>query len=87
MNLDTKTTNEQARYPDRGRRMALPVLPLTAPCDCPVPVYCYTDGEGGLLQRCLRCGATNTVERRPGILTVSKARAAELTMFGPVEQS
>ena len=82
MNLATKTISFQARYPDRGRRVALPVPSLTPPCTCPVPVYCYTDGEGGLSQRCLRCGATNAVERRPGIATISKARAAELTMFG-----
>lgn len=85
--LATKNTDIQARYPDRDRRVAFPVPSLTPPCACPVPVYCYTDGEGGLSQRCLRCGATNAVERRPGIATISKARVAELTMFGPVEQS
>ena len=83
--LELKDPHMQARsVPDRGRRVALPVPSLTPPCACPVPVYCYTDGEGGLSQRCLRCGATNAVERRPGIATISKARAAELTMFGPL---
>lgn len=76
-----------SRYPDRGRRVALPVPPLTAPCDCPVPVRCNTDGDGWVIQTCLRCGAANLMERRPGIATVSKARAAELMMFGPLQAS
>ena len=59
--------------------------PLPEPCDCAVPVRCFTDGDGGVLQECLRCGESNVVERRPGIQTISKARAAELKMFGTVE--
>ena len=73
--------------PDRGRRQALPVPPLTAPCDCPVPVRCATNGNGYVEQVCLRCGETNIVGRRAGIPTISKARAAELKMFGPGERS
>lgn len=60
---------------------------LPEPCSCAVPVRCVTDGEGGIMQQCLRCGATNIVERRPGIPTISKAQAAELKMFGPGERS
>ena len=71
--------------PDRGRRQALPVPPLTDPCDCLVPLTFNTDGEGEVLQTCLRCGLSNVVARRPGMVTVSKARAAELTMFGPIK--
>ena len=52
-------------------------------CSCTVPVRCVTDGEGGIVQECLRCGATSIVERRVGIATVSKKRAAELKLFGP----
>ena len=55
-------------------------------CDCAVPVRCFTDVDGGVLQRCLRCGESNVVERRPGMLTTSKARAAELTLFGPLAE-
>ena len=83
-NLATKDPHIQARsVPDRGRRQALPVPPLTPPCDCPVPLTFCTDGEGEVLQTCLRCGRSNVVARRPGLATVSKQRAAELTMFGP----
>lgn len=71
--------------PDRGRRVALPVPPLEGPCTCRAPLMFCTDLEGAVLQRCLRCGAANLVERRQGIATVSKARAAELTMFGPIK--
>ncbi len=39
------------------------------------------------MQECLRCGESNTVERRLGVPTVSKKRAAELRMFGPIEAS
>ena len=63
----------------------MPALP--DPCGCAVPVRCFTNGEGGIVQECLRCGETNTVARRPGIPTISKARAAELKMFGPGERS
>ena len=73
-------TPKKSRNPNRK---GLPVPLLSKLCSCAVPVRCVTDGEGGLLQQCLRCGATNVVERRPGIPTISKARAAELKMFGP----
>ena len=63
----------------------MPALP--DPCGCAVPVRCFTDGNGYVEQTCLRCGETNTVARRPGIPTISKARAAELKMFGPGERS
>ncbi len=53
------------------------------PCTCAVPVRCFTDGKGGVIQECLRCGESNVVERQPGIPTVNKERAAELKMFGP----
>ena len=59
---------------------------LLEPCECAVPVRCFTDGEGGVVQECLRCGETNIVERRAGIPTTSRERAAQLKMFGPVEQ-
>ena len=65
-------------------RKSPPLPPLTGPCTCSVPVRCYTNRDGGLLQQCLRCGAVSVVERRAGLPTVSKRRAAELTMFGPV---
>ena len=35
-------------------------------------------------QECLRCGAANIVERRPGMPTVSKERVSELKMFVPL---
>ncbi len=62
------------------------VSPLPEPCACAVPVRCFTNGEGGVIQTCLRCGAANIVERRSGIPTVSKARAAELKIFSPGER-
>ena len=65
-------------------RKGPPVPPLTEPCTCPVPVRCYTNRDGGLLQQCLRCGAVSIVERCIGITTMSKKRAAELAMFAAV---
>ena len=62
----------------------MPALPEA--CGCAVPVRCFTNGEGGIVQECLRCGESNTVARRAGIPTVSKAQASELKMFGQVEQ-
>ena len=57
--------------------------PLPEPCSFAVPVRCFTNGKGGIVQQCLRCGTTNIVERRLGIPTISKKRAAELKLFGP----
>ena len=65
----------------------LTVPPLRELCACAVPVRCFTDGEGRVMQECLRCGESNIVERRAGIPTVTKKRAVEFKMFGPVERS
>ena len=73
-------TPKKSRNPNRK---GLTVPPLPEPCDCAVPVRCFTDGEGGVMQECLRYGESNIVERRPAVLTTSKERAAELKMFGP----
>lgn len=56
--------------------------PLREPCDCASSVHCETDGDGEVLQMCLRCGAKNIVERRDAII-VSKRRAVELSVFMP----
>ncbi len=74
-------------FQGRGRQAKLPIPSMAQPCECPMPIRCDTDGDGWVIQTCLRCGAANIVERRPGIPTVSKARAAELRMFGPIEAS
>lgn len=60
--------------------------PMPDLCDCAVPVRCFTDDNDHVLQTCLHCGESNVVERRPGMLTSNKARAAEITLFRPLAE-
>ena len=53
-----------------GKRKQFAVPPLVSPCDCDQPVQCVTDGHGGILQECVRCGAANTVRQRHGLAIV-----------------
>ena len=53
-----------------GKRGRLEVPPLVSPCNCDQPVQCATDGNGGLIQQCPRCLASNKVARRHGLVIV-----------------
>ncbi len=63
--IATKFIEFQGQPQTRRRRMPL-LPPLIDPCSCPVPVWCETDGNGELVQTCVRCGTANKVIRRTG---------------------
>ena len=64
------TVTRSSYGPDFTGKRDFEVPPLVRPCDCDQPVQCVTDGHGGLLQECKRCGASNTVTRRHGLAIV-----------------
>ena len=90
--MQNESSKSQAQQqPGRGpvvrgrsrRDWRMPRVPVTdTGCDCEAPrIVCATDGTGAVLQRCLRCGESNTVERRPGTAVANKRRVAELFLF------
>ena len=68
----------------RGHRM--PRVPVTdMGCACEAPrIMCETNGVGQLVQKCLRCGQSNSVERRSGTPATRKRRAMEIFFFAPL---
>ena len=68
----------------RKRHRAIRVAPTAVSCGCDAPkVVCSTDGDGRIVEKCLKCSGETLVERRPGMVVVDQRRLAELTMFAP----